>query len=118
MGCQYEEGWHMEVVDACVLRQDILAFPNGDKTVVGDRGVQCSGGQKARIGLERAVYCDSEVLLLDDPLSAVDSKVARELFTKAIMGLAVRKGGCCVVLVTHQHQFVGDGDCCTLMEWG
>ena len=49
-------------------------------TVVGERGVTLSGGQKARVNLARAVYCDADIYLLDDPLSAVDAAVGKQLF--------------------------------------
>lgn len=75
-----------------------------------DRGVQLSGGQRARIGLARALYRDAEVLLLDDPLSAVDSRVGRVIFYDAILNLAVSRNKC-VVLATHQHQFIHDHRC-------
>lgn len=55
---------------------DFLQFDNGDMTQIGERGVTLSGGQKARISLARAVYQRSDIILLDDPLSAVDSKVS------------------------------------------
>jgi len=68
MGLAFDQEWYAAVVEACGLVPDISGFLHGDLTVVGDRGIQCSGGQRARLGLARAVYCDSEVLLLDDPL--------------------------------------------------
>jgi ABC-type multidrug transport system fused ATPase/permease subunit len=66
---------------------------------VGERGVNVSGGQKARICLARAIYQDADIYLLDDPLSAVDPEVANHIFENAILGLLKDK---CVVLVTHQ----------------
>jgi len=60
--------------------------------------------------LARAFYRDADIILLDDPLSAVDSRVGRVLFYSAIQDLGVRRGKC-VVLVTHQHQFIGDSRC-------
>ena len=53
---------------------------DGDLTLVGERGVTLSGGQKARVNLARAVYCDADIYLLDDPLSAVDAAVGKHLF--------------------------------------
>ena len=53
---------------------------NGDLTLVGERGVTLSGGQKARVSLARAIYHDADIYILDDPLSAVDTAVARQLF--------------------------------------
>lgn len=118
MGLEYDAEWYEQVIDACALRQDLLNFSNGDETIVGDRGVQCSGGQKARIGLARAFYQqDADMILLDDPLSAVDAKVAKTIFFFAIQKLGVQRGKC-IVLVTHQHQFVGMADKCILMENG
>ncbi len=53
---------------------------HGDQTLIGERGVTLSGGQKARVNLARAVYSQADIYLLDDPLSAVDTKVAKQLF--------------------------------------
>jgi ATP-binding cassette subfamily C (CFTR/MRP) protein 4 len=110
MGAEYDQQFYQEVVEACGLIQDFTQFIHGDETIVGDRGVQCSGGQKARIGLARALYIDADVVLLDDPLSAVDSKVGRHIFYEAVQGLGLKRGKC-VVLVTHQHQYIGSGRC-------
>ena len=62
--------------------QDLEKLPNRDLTIIGERGVTLSGGQKARVSLARAVYSDSDVYLLDDPLSAVDSVVAKYIFER------------------------------------
>mmetsp|Transcript_5398 Transcript_5398/g.7758 ORF Transcript_5398/g.7758 Transcript_5398/m.7758 type:complete len:410 (-) Transcript_5398:2017-3246(-) len=115
MGLSFNPDWYDEVISACGLKIDFTQLLNGDETIVGDRGVQCSGGQRARIGLARALYRDTDVLLLDDPLSAVDSKVGRLIFYSAIQDLAVKRGKC-VVLVTHQHQFIGDSKCLLLTK--
>ena len=55
---------------------------NGDLTLVGERGVTLSGGQKARVNLARAVYHEADIYLLDDPLSAVDTAVGKQIFDK------------------------------------
>ena len=57
-------------------------FPNGENTLIGDKGVNLSGGQRARINLARAIYNDPDIYLFDDPLSAVDASVAKHLFDK------------------------------------
>ena len=62
--------------------QDIKLLPEGDLTLVGERGVTLSGGQKARVNLARAVYRQADVYLLDDPLSAVDAAVSTHLFER------------------------------------
>ena len=62
--------------------QDVAQLVDGDLTLVGERGVTLSGGQKARVNLARVLYHDADIYLLDDPLSAVDAGVARHLFEK------------------------------------
>ena len=57
---------------------------DGDLTLVGERGVTLSGGQKARVNLARAVYHEADVYLLDDPLSAVDTGVGKHLFEEYV----------------------------------
>lgn len=66
--------------------------------MIGERGINISGGQKARISLARAVYSEADIYLLDDPLSAVDPQVANAIFHDCIQGALKDK---CVVLVTH-----------------
>ena len=110
MGKTFDEAWYGKVVAACSLLTDFDQLRNGDLTIVGDRGVQLSGGQRARIGLARALYRDADVLLLDDPLSAVDSRVGRVIFYDAILNLALGRNKC-VVLATHQHQFIHEQRC-------
>jgi ATP-binding cassette subfamily C (CFTR/MRP) protein 4 len=114
---QYEAPWYETVVSSCGLPDDFQQLSNGDQTLVGDRGVQLSGGQRARISLARALYRNADVLVLDDPLSAVDSRVGRLLFYSAILDLAVNRGKC-VVLATHQHQFIGDSRCVLISSGG
>ena len=64
------------------ILQDIKLLPEGDLTLVGERGVTLSGGQKARVNLARAVYRQADIYFLDDPLSAVDAAVSRHLFER------------------------------------
>ena len=115
MGLPFNQVWYDEVIDACGLRMDFEILTYGDATIVGDRGVQCSGGQRARIGLARAIYRDSDVLIADDPLSAVDAKVGRQIYHEALLGLAINRGKC-VLLATHQHQYIHDHRCVLLFN--
>ena len=57
-------------------------MPDGDQTLIGERGASLSGGQRARVSLARAIYHDADIYLLDDPLSAVDTSVGRHIFDK------------------------------------
>lgn len=85
------------------LTNDVQIFAKGLDTIIGDRGVNVSGGQKARISLARAIYSDADIMLFDDPLSAVDPKVAKKIFEECVLEGCKDK---CVVLVTHQIQFL------------
>jgi ATP-binding cassette subfamily C (CFTR/MRP) protein 4 len=104
-----------EVIKVCCLEHDISRFSYGVNTLVGEKGVMLSGGQKARVSLARAIYRDADVYLLDDPLSAVDVHVANRIFYECIRGYLRNK---CVVLVTHQIQFLENVDKVILLEKG
>ncbi|PLW40557.1 hypothetical protein PCANC_16781 [Puccinia coronata f. sp. avenae] len=95
---EFEQGRYDAVVAACALTQDLAMMPHGDMTEIGERGISLSGGQKARISFARAIYSKARVLLLDDPLSAVDMHTARTL-VEGLQGDLLR--GRTVVLVTH-----------------
>ena len=111
----FDEERYQKIITACELEIDITAFPEGDLTIVGEHGIVLSGGQRARIGLARAMYADSEIYLLDDPLSAVDAKVGRRLFDNCING-ALK--GRMRVLVTHHYQFLHYANHVILMNNG
>ena len=68
-GQAYDGDRYWKVLQVCALHQDIQKFDHGDLSLVGERGVSLSGGQKARLNLARAVYRNSDIYLLDDPLS-------------------------------------------------
>lgn len=88
-----------DVLDACALRPDLDMFTDGDLTEVGELGITISGGQKQRLNIARAIYSDADVILMDDPLSAVDALVGQHLMDHAICGLLKGK---CRILATHQ----------------
>ncbi|CAC5382413.1 ABCC5 [Mytilus coruscus] len=93
----------MMATSIAVLKFKDCELDNGDETEIGDRGTNLSGGQKQRISLARAVYSDSDIYLLDDPLSAVDVHVGRHLFHTCIKKTLARKT---VILATHQLQYL------------
>lgn len=92
---------YKEVLRICCLDRDINLLPEGDQTLVGERGSTLSGGQKARVNLARALFYDADIYLLDDPLSAVDASVAKYIFDECFKTFLKRKT---VLLVTHQVQ--------------
>nr|XP_023021441.1 probable multidrug resistance-associated protein lethal(2)03659 [Leptinotarsa decemlineata] len=102
-GQPYNKFWYEKVIDVCALQKDLEQFPQRDKTVVGERGVSLSGGQRARINLARAIYRQADIYLLDDPLSAVDTHVGRHLFDECIHK---HLKGRTRIIVTHQLQYL------------
>lgn len=98
-GKEYDEARYREVVHAAALEPDFEILPHGDDTEIGERGITISGGQKQRLNIARAAYFDADIILLDDPLSAVDAHVGNHLFEKCITGLLKDKTR---ILVTHQ----------------
>ncbi|KAL3283196.1 hypothetical protein HHI36_006346 [Cryptolaemus montrouzieri] len=114
-GQPYYKDVYDKVVEVCALKRDFALFPYGDKTNVGERGISLSGGQRARINLARAIYRDADIYLLDDPLSAVDTHVAKHLFEKCLIQYLHNKTR---ILVTHQTQFLNQADFVILMNNG
>jgi ATP-binding cassette subfamily C (CFTR/MRP) protein 4 len=114
-GLPFDSARFAEVVECCALERDLQLFADGADTFIGERGVTLSGGQRARVALARAIYYDADLYLLDDPLAAVDTKVARHLFERCFQGVLKEK---CIILVTHQIQFAKYADNILLLEDG
>nr|CAD7440049.1 unnamed protein product [Timema bartmani] len=108
---------YFKVIEACALRNDLQILPGGDQTEIGEKGINLSGGQKQRVSLARAVYRDTEVYLLDDPLSAVDSHVGKHIFENVIgpSGLLKHKTR---VLVTHSITYLPKVDMILVLKDG
>jgi ATP-binding cassette subfamily C (CFTR/MRP) protein 4 len=81
-GNDFDEKRYEGTIKLCCMGQDIESFEYGSDEFVGDRGTTLSGGQKARLNLARAIYRDADVYLFDDPLSAVDANVGKDLFER------------------------------------
>ncbi|XP_033637853.1 ATP-binding cassette sub-family C member 9-like [Asterias rubens] len=105
------------VISSCALQADIDILPAGDQTEIGEKGINISGGQKQRISVARAMYSDRDIILLDDPLSALDVHVGKHLFDNGIMN-KLRKKKKTIVLVTHQLQYLSQADKILLMRDG
>ncbi|KAJ3027434.1 UNVERIFIED_CONTAM: ATP-binding cassette sub- C member 8 [Siphonaria sp. JEL0065] len=86
---------------------DLAQMPSGLQTVLGEKGTSVSGGQKTRISLARAVYSDAEIYLFDDPLSSLDAKVSRAVFTDCFKTALKGKT---ILLATHNHDVLKNVD--------
>lgn len=106
-GRPWDERRYEEVLDACCLRSDLKTLTNGDDSEIGEQGINLSGGQKQRLSLARAVYCNADIVLLDDVLSAVDAHVGAHIWTEVICKMLATKT---VVLVTHAVQYLPEVD--------
>ena len=110
---------YKSVIEACELIQDIQNLPELDETVIGERGVNLSGGQKARVSLARACYGVADLYLLDDPLSAVDAVVGSRIINNCIGSKSgTLLAGTTRVLVTHQTQFLDHADQVVCLDKG
>ncbi|KAI6116284.1 ABC transporter type 1, transmembrane domain-containing protein [Pisolithus sp. B1] len=103
----YDEERYQKTLAACALVSDLLILEDGDASEIGERGVNLSGGQKARVSLARAVYSRASVLFLDDVLSAVDAHTAHHLYHQCLNGDLMR--GRTIILVSHHVQLCMSG---------
>lgn len=100
----YDEQRYKRTLESCALLPDLSQFKHGDLTFIGENGIGLSGGQKARVALARAVYSGSRILLLDDPLSALDHNTAEFVVRKCLSGPLMENRT--IVLVTHRTALV------------
>lgn len=115
-GTGWDERRYEEALFAAALEEDIEQLPSGDKTEIGAGStVNLSGGQQTRITLARAIYVGAEIVLLDDPLSALDAKVAQSVFQRAILGSLQ---GRTVLMATHLVSFAAKADEVLVMSKG
>lgn len=115
-GQEFDELRFAETVKACCLEPDLAALTHGAETEIGEKGINLSGGQKARVSLARAVYSQADISLLDDPLSAVDAYVGKYILENCLLNgpLATRTR----VLVTHALHVLDKSDYIYVMDNG
>ncbi|XWS55359.1 hypothetical protein CRYUN_Cryun10bG0167800 [Craigia yunnanensis] len=114
-GSLFESARYERAIDVTALQHDLDLLPGGDLTEIGERGVNISGGQKQRVSMARAVFSNSDVYIFDDPLSALDAHVARQVFDKCVKG---ELRGKTRVLVTNQLHFLSQVDRIILVHEG
>ncbi|CAG8502871.1 1064_t:CDS:10 [Rhizophagus irregularis] len=116
-GYEYKPELYDEIIEACALKPDIAILPGGDLTEIGEKGINLSGGQKARVALARAVYARADVYLFDDTLSAVDAHVGKHIFDKVVgsNGILRTKAR---IFVTHGIHYLSKTDSVVMMRDG
>jgi len=103
MGLPQDDEKLRRVIDACALRQDLIELGSGLSQQIGEKGVGLSGGQKARVALARAMYADTDIVILDDVFAALDVTVGRHVFQKGVVELMHGKT---IIMVTHNKDIL------------
>ncbi|PVU96626.1 hypothetical protein BB559_002317 [Furculomyces boomerangus] len=116
-GKKLDKAFYKKVIYACGLEQDLSILTSGDLTQIGERGINLSGGQKARLSLARAVYSQADVYFLDDPLAAVDAHVGAHLF-RHVLGPKGMLRNNARILVTNAISYLSKCDMIALMQDG
>lgn len=101
---RWDPARYKDTLYACALGPDLADLPDGDKTKLEEEGTGLSGGQKARVALARAVYTSCRILLLDDPLAALDHDTASLIVRRFLQGPLAT--GRTIVMVTHRDELV------------
>ncbi|KAH7837785.1 hypothetical protein Vadar_017973 [Vaccinium darrowii] len=114
-GSNFDPTRYWKAIDVTALQHDLDLLPGRDLTEIGERGVNISGGQKQRVSMARAVYSDADVYIFDDPLSALDAHVGRQVFNDCIKEELQGKTR---VLVTNQLHFLPQVDRIILINEG
>ncbi|XP_025614974.1 ABC transporter C family member 13 isoform X2 [Arachis hypogaea] len=115
-GKSYDPVRYRDTLQACALDVDIELMVGHDMVYIGEKGLNLSGGQRARLALARAVYDGSDVIMLDDVLSAVDAQVAHWILHNAILGPLMQ--GKTILLCTHNVQAISLADVVVVMDKG
>ena len=110
-----DEERYRKVLEVCQLEHDLAMLEDGDLTDIGERGINLSGGQKARVSVARAAYSDADTIIFDDPLSALDPEVAKVLFHDCLVDFLRGKTR---LLVTNQIQFLSSCDAVVALRRG
>ncbi|CAI4045668.1 hypothetical protein SKDZ_12G0420 [Saccharomyces kudriavzevii ZP591] len=100
-GHKFDKAYYDLTIKACQLLPDLKILPDGDETLVGEKGISLSGGQKARLSLARAVYSRADIYLLDDVLSAVDAEVSKNIVEYVLIGKAALLKNKTIILTTN-----------------
>ena len=112
---QYDPTTYNTIIHLTELQHDLNALIGGDLTEIGERGINLSGGQKARVCLARALYADKDIYIFDDPVSALDAHVGMKIMDNCINGYLKHKTR---ILITHALQYIAHADRIVYMKEG
>lgn len=115
LGQPLDEDRYNHVIDICQLGRDLEILEGGDLTQIGEKGINLSGGQKARISIARAVYSQKDIVLMDDPFSALDAHVKKNIFEEVCLQELKHKTR---IIVTHAIDFLDRVDRIIVMDKG
>lgn len=96
------------------LDKDVINFPDGYKTYIGERGVTLSGGQKQRLSIARAILLDTPVLILDDAFSAVDTETEEQI----LLGIRKIRDKKTTIIVSHRISTIKNSDLIVVLDNG
>ena len=114
-GQDWNEPVYNEVLRVSGLLPDLKVLPARDLTEIGERGINMSGGQKQRISIARAIYCNRDIMILDDPLSALDMHVGKFVMKEALLGFLKNKTR---ILMTNQLFLLPNVDRVIVLDHG
>ena len=116
-GLEFDPDLYERAITLANLKKDLAMFPAGEETEIGEKGVNLSGGQKQRVSIARAIYADADVIILDDPLSALDAHVGAAVFS-SLKDVLCNEMGKTIILATNQLQFASLCDRIVVMDHG
>lgn len=114
MGKELDQNKLDKVIKAAQLESTLKNMPEGLETYVGERGVTLSGGQKLRISMARTIYSDKDIIILDDPVSQVDTDTASKIIESFRSLLADKT----IIIVSHRISAISNADKIIVMNNG
>ena len=109
-----DDAWYQDVLSQTCLKELISGLPDGDLTLVGERGLKLSGGQKQRVGMARALLRKSDFLILDEATSSLDSITENEIQNSLFKNLK----GATLVIIAHRLSTVRAADTIVVLNDG
>lgn len=103
-----------KVAKIACIHDFVMSLPKGYDTIIGDRGIKLSGGEKQRICLARTIIRNAPILILDEPTTALDQLTEKKIFDNIRENLADKT----IIIITHRLQSIIDADCIYILKDG